>query len=128
MIKRLRISRYSRLNCVRLSTSATATQPLVVTHSLIVHADYSWQAFVHGHEVVPMVTNPLYGYPKYLDGTTLKRLINSCTVCPGNPDTHFVEMGNSHKGKFQTSNGEVRAVVESGYPLSLNGNIYTSTG
>ena len=92
------------------STSAAATQPLIVTHSLIVHADYSWQAFVHGHEVVPTVTNPLYGYPKYLDGTTLKRLIftlNSCTVCPGNPDTHFVEMGNSHKGKFQTSNGEV---------------------
>ena len=58
------------------SMSVMATQPLVVTHSLI----------------------------------TLKRLIltlESCTVCPGNSDAHFVKMGNSHKGKLVTSNGEV---------------------
>lgn len=30
-------------------------------------------------------------------------------------------MGNSHKGKFVTSDGEVQAVVENGYPLSLIG-------
>ena len=73
-----------------------ATQPLVVTHSLIVHADLTWQAFVHDREVVPMAKNPLCGFPKHLDGT-LKRLIlviESCTVCPGNPDAHFVEIGN----------------------------------
>ena len=112
------------------STSVVDIQPLVVSHSLIVHADLSWQAFVHDREVVPTATNPLSGFPKHLDVATLKRLIlviETSTVCPGNPDAHFVEMGSSNKGKFVSTNGEVRAVIESRYPLSLNGIMYTST-
>ena len=36
-------------------------------------------------------------------------------------------MGNAKKGKFLAANGDTKAVVEDGFPLLLNGNIFTST-
>ena len=48
-------------------------------------------------------------------------------MCPGNPDTHFIELGNSRKGKFETSVGEIKARIEEGFPLTLKESVYTST-
>ena len=36
-------------------------------------------------------------------------------------------LGNARKGKFENSAGEIKAMVEEGYPVTLNDNVYTST-
>ena len=53
--------------CKISSQPSTSAQPLVVTHSVIVNADFSWQAFVHGHVIRPMSSNPLSSIPTNLD-------------------------------------------------------------
>ena len=116
--------------CKISSRPSTSAQPLVVTHSVIVNADFSWQASVHGHIIQPTSSNPLSSIPVNLNQSSLSNLVSvldSCTVCPGNPDPHFVTMVESRKGKFVTSTGEVRASIESALPVSINGKMYTST-
>ena len=116
--------------CKISSQPSTSAQPLVVTHSVIVNADFSWQASVHGHIIQPTSSNPLSSIPVNLNQSSLSNLVSvldSCTVCPGNPDPHFVTLAESRKGKFVTSTGEIRASFESALPVSINGKMYTST-
>ena len=54
-------------------------------------------------------------------------VLDSSTVCAGNPDPRFVTMAESKKGKFLTSAGEARATTESAFPVWLNGERYTTT-
>ena len=35
-------------------------------------------------------------------------------------------MGNARKGKFENSAGEIKAMIEEVYPVTLNDNVYTS--
>lgn len=54
--------------------------------------------------------------------------LDSCRICPGHPDDHFVEMSLSKKGKFTSRNGkEIVGSVDSFAPVHLNGETYTQT-
>ncbi len=55
--------------------STASTQPLVVSHSLLVDSDLSWNVFVHGRRVHKNTTNPLSGVPDKLDPTSLAGVI-----------------------------------------------------
>ena len=116
--------------CKISSQPSTSAQPLVITHYLLINNDCTWNLFVHGHKVIPATNGLLSVIPNVLNQQMFLKLINiidSCMVCSGNVDKHFVDMGNAIKGKFLAANGDTKAVVEDGFPLLLNGNIFTST-
>ena len=103
----------------------------VVTHSLTVSEDLSWTALVHGHPVKSINCDLLLSTPNQLNDESLKALVaklDSCRVCPGHPDSNFVEMLMSKKGKLTSNNGkETVATIDSAAPVQLNGNVYTQT-
>ena len=116
--------------CKISSQPSTSAQPLVITHSLLINNDCTWDLFVHGRKVIPATNGLLSLIPNVLNQQMFLKLINiidSSKICPGNVDTHFVDMGNARKGKFLTTDGVTKAAVEEGFPLLLNGKIYTST-
>ena len=73
----------------------TSTQPLVVTHTLLVNDDCTWKLYICGHEVRPITDGPLSTVPITLNQESfinLISIIDRCKVCPGNPDTHFIKL------------------------------------
>ena len=105
------------------------SQSVVVTHSLTICDDLTWTAFVHGHHVDGKKSRILSAIPTKLDSESLNSMLlklDQCTVCPGHPDKHFVEMVLLRKGMVSKS-GEVVATIDSYSPVHLNGETYTQT-
>ena len=124
----------SNVESIRLckidSLPSSSTQPLVITHSLVVNTDFTWKLIVHGHEVLHVSTPLLSAIPEHLNKQSLAHLltaIDSAIIFPGNPDERFIEMAKSHKGKLLTKSGEIRAYTDSGFPLSIEKNVVSTT-
>lgn len=110
--------------CKVSSQPSTSSQPLAVTQCLVVNEDCTWTVYVHGHKLEDTTATPLSRIPAKLDCGSLGKLVavlDSCTVCPGIPDTRFLEMADARKGKFE------RATVEDGFSVMLNGETYPRT-
>jgi hypothetical protein len=120
------------LRLCRLSRQqATQCQPLVVSHSLIVKADYSWMLNVHGHLVDPSGIPSLGNIPPLLDSrstTTLLQILSSVIVCVGNPDPDIISLCDKKKNKeFLSANRKVIAYLDSGFIVMVDGQEYTRT-
>ena len=98
-----------------------------MTHILLVNDDCTWKLYICDHKVRPITDVPLSTVPITLNQESFINLIDRCKVCPGNPDAHFIELGNSRKGKFETAHGEIKARIEDRFPLMLNESAHTST-
>ena len=58
----------------------------------------------------------------------LMAVLEKCSVCPGHPDKHFVEMAQSKKGELKSSDGKtVVATVDQYAPVYVSGQKYDST-
>ena len=70
---------------------------------------------------VQRVSNP--SPPTFIYG-----VVDSASVCPGNPDEKFIFYGESKKGggKVYTS-GERTAAINDAFQVSLNGEVYQQT-
>lgn len=80
----------------------TSKEPIGVARSLYVTAELSWIIYVHGLRV-PFSSNALCDIPEFLtveSFTALLEVLQSSKICPGNPDSHFVDLCQSRKGNF----------------------------
>ena len=58
----------------------------------------------------------------------LFNVVSTSTICPGNPDLHFLELAKSRGGSFMSCSGEVKAIVEGNIPtISPTGFVLSST-
>ena len=72
----------------------------------------------------------LSSMPKCLDTISLSRLLSlleSLPVCPGHPDTHFLEMVDAKKGQLYGKSGNIVAFTDSFTPVHFNGQFYART-
>ena len=76
-------------------------------------------------------SHTLVKFSEKLDLQSLNALIvqlDRCTVCPGHPDEHLVEMLSSTKGKLTSRHGnDIVASLDSYAPVTLNGEVYAQT-
>ena len=103
---------------------------IVVVQSLVVRNDFTWLLKVNGVEVdgdrcpsLSMFQNPLSSQ----DVNRLIERLDKLHVCPGHPDAHFIELADSKGGNFKSTNGQIKANVDSSCDVTLNGDIYSST-
>ena len=71
----------------------SSIQPIIITHSIIVHSDLSWKVYVHNHEVKKCAA--LSNIPPLLDERSINELIRNVHmlhVCAGHPDNKFSEL------------------------------------
>ena len=107
-------------------SGAEKRMPECVTHCITVAVDLSWTVHVHGHQLTPSPNSPLSSVPEKVSASTLAHLIHlldRAHLCPGHPDTNFLNMANSRKGKFTSIHGGVTAYVGG----SFNGSEYPQT-
>ena len=96
---------------------SSSVEPLVITHSIIVHADLSWKVFVQNHEVKRC--SSLANIPL--------TIVHKLHVCAGQPDSKFFTFVESKKGKLCNKSGSVAAFGDHYAPVSLNGEMFQST-
>ena len=58
--------------CKISSQPSSSTQPLVVTHSLLIDSDCTWQLFVYNHKVVPSPSSSLSMIPAIFKSYTIQ--------------------------------------------------------
>lgn len=111
-----------------LDIPSSSTEPLVITHSIIIHSDLSWKVFIHNHEVKKC--SALTNVPLKVDERSVNELINSVhrlRVCSGHPDSKFLSFVESRKGKLCNKSGGVVAFTDHYAPVRLNGETFQST-
>ena len=87
-------------------------QQAIVTHSVIINNDRSWLAFVRDVSLKPYLTWQL---PLTVTSDTILELVQQVThfsLCPGNPDHHFVDMLEKKKGKIVSKVGQTVATLD----------------
>ena len=58
----------------------------------------------------------------------LLKLIDSCNVCPGNPDRCYIEMIEAKKGRLMSKNGQdISAAIDSFSPVHHSDKQYSKT-
>ena len=110
--------------CKLSSEQSTSAHPMVVSHSLIVYKNLTWKCYIHGQEIKSMALSTV---PKILTPESFNLLIqkvNAFQVCPGNPDSNFMSMSDSRKGKFLSVTGKVNAYEDSQFEVIWNGERY----
>ncbi len=107
-----------------------SNQPLSVSHSLLINHDSSWKVYVQGR-VVGKTNKQLSTIPDYLDSSSLQLLIStidSAKICPGQPNPRYSEMARDGKGVFTGANGQVKATLETSFPVvDSKGEVFSST-
>ena len=114
--------------CKVTDTASSSSQPLIITHSIIVKSDFSWKLFVHNCEV--RKCSALSNIPPQLDETSLPKLISLVDmlhVCSGHPESKFVTFVDSRKGKLFNKSGGIAAYVDHYAPVYLNEEIFHKT-
>ncbi len=100
----------------------------VITLSIVVHKDFTWEVFVHGHKASDVLL--FESIPCYIDDWNslcqLIKVIDEAVLC-----ALEIQMKNSypwqkHKGKFLSPQSSIKAYVES-FPVTLNDEHYSAT-
>ena len=112
--------------------STTPSQPMAVSHSLVITGDLTWKAHIFGHDVTSKTTrnSPLSAIPAQLDLHSFRELLlllDTAKVCPGHPDTKFEEMSKNRKGTFLSADGKTIAFEDAKCLVTLNGKSFIRT-
>ena len=113
-----------------LPSTSTAKQPLSLSHCLIISRDLTWKLYVHGQRVDISSCTLLQEVPAKLQlesANTLVRRVDSLSVCVGNPDHHFVQLCDAHKGSILSPDGSVSAFTDDYCAIVFEGNSFDST-
>ena len=87
------------------------------------------EAYVSGQEVTPEIISksPLLAIPKKLDTqpfSALLQLLDSVGICPGHPEVKFQRICTERKATFSSVDGRVVAYEDTGFSISLNGEVF----
>ena len=105
-------------------------EPMKISHSIMINSDMTWNVYVHGNKVLCRRNTLLSQFSDRLSAESLQSLISivdSASVCPGNPDEKFIRMVKAKNGVVKSANGEKKAAVDDAFQVSLNGEIYQQT-
>lgn len=109
--------------CKISDVSSSTLQPLIITHSLRVHANLTWELFVHGQQV-SSTCSALTAIPSTLSSTSftaLLSLVDKLNICAGHPDDHMIELADARKGRLSS------AFLDEHAPVQLNRCVYQRT-
>ena len=116
--------------CKVSSQTGISSEPMKVSHSIMINPDMTWKVYVHGNKVPCHRNTPLSQFPDKLSSESLQSLISvvdGASVCPGNPDKKFIDMVKAKKGVLKSTGGNQTATIDDTFKVSLNGEAYQQT-
>ena len=111
---------------------SSSSQPMIMSHSLMVASDLTCKVYVYDREVISKNTqrSPPSSVTNQLNSNslgTLLQLLDTAKVCPGNRDPKFQQMVKYKKQVFSSADGNTVAYAHSGFCFTLNGEIFNCT-
>ncbi len=117
--------------CKLETMPSTHSQPMYISHCIVIKLDFMWEIFVNGHHVEHDSSTLFSGTPPHLESsdaiTKLVTICDSAYICHGYPKRDYLAYAELHKGVFRNKNGEVRAQIDSTHPVMMKGEMYQST-
>ena len=89
--------------------SSNSVKSITVTFCVAITPDYHWTLTAYGKVVDRAGCYALQNIPEQLSMDQLQCLLSvldTCTVCTGHPEPHFVRMAESRKGKLFSKDGK----------------------
>lgn len=117
-----------KLGC--FNPGAEEKQPVAISHCVEISSDLSWQLFVHGHKVDIPNCMALRAFDGPITTEKLNKVIgkiSSLNVCAGHPEERFLNICKSRKDQIRNHSGDVVAYRDDYCPVSLHGELYSST-
>ena len=105
--------------------------PLVITNSVRIMRNLTWNLSVHGFQLDSLKCRLLSDIPQTLDRMSLEellKLIDKCNVCLGNPDTGYIEMVESKKDHLMSKNKkDITSAIDKFSPVCYGDKHYAKT-
>ena len=101
-----------------------------ISHSIIINPDMTWNVHVHGNKVLCRRNTPISQFPDKLYAESLQSsfsVVDSASVCPGNPNEKFISIVKAKKGVVKSTSGQRTAAIDNAFQVSLNGEVYQQT-
>ena len=120
----------SKVIIAKVNVQSSSAQPLVISHTVTVHSDFTWTLTVHGHVVSQEQCSAIFHMRVIASVPDLSQLLvqlDQLSVCPGHPDPHFVAMANARKGKLTSSSGDTAAYIDRNAAVEISGQMYSET-
>ena len=91
------------------------TQPLAISHDIVIFSDCTWVLHVHGHKVDSTLCPLLGSIPSTLSTKSLVaflQLLDRLNVCVGQPDSRFVTMVQQKNDTIMSAAGNKTALPQ----------------
>lgn len=102
-----------------------------VTKSVTITEDLSWSVNAYGHRLNAGKCKALCHVQDKITTkaalTTLIQQIDNLSVCPGNPDAHFLALADARKGIFHSPSKGTVAIIDSYFPVTFEGEMFNRT-
>ena len=101
-----------------------------MTRSLTLSQDKTWVVHVHGKSLDGTKCTALAQFPvrpSVVKQNQIIAVLDKLKVCPGNPDEQYLDLGDSRKGTFYDAHRNLGAIVDSFFPVKLEGKLYDRT-
>ena len=87
---------------------------MIISRLLLIQRDLRWKVYVSDH-LVSMNNEVLAQYDSIVTSEVILPLIhvlNDAFLCPGNFDSHTIQLAHDRRGNFQSQKGQLIAVLD----------------
>ena len=119
----------NEIQCFQITRQPANLPPVIISRLILIQRDMKWKVYVFDH-LVSMENDILAQYNSTTTSDVILPLIytlNNAFLCPGNVDSHIIQLAHDRKGSFQSQQGQMIAVLEENVILNVDNEQYFAT-
>ena len=119
----------NEIQCFRITRQPANLPPVIISRLILIQRDMKWKVYVFDH-LISMENDILTQYNSTMTSDIILPLIytlNNAFLCPGNVDSHIIQLAHDRKGSFLSQQGQMIAVLEENVILNVDNEQYFAT-
>ena len=119
----------NEIQCFQITRQPANLPPVIISRLILIQRDMKWKVYVFDH-LVSMENDILAQYNSTMTSDIILPLIytlNNAFLCPGNVDSHIIQLAHDRKGSFRSQQGQMIAVLEENVILNVDNEQYFAT-
>ena len=117
------------IQCFQTTRQPPNLPPVIISRLLLIQRDLTWKVYVSDH-LVSMNNEILAQYDSIISSEVILPLIHSLNdafLCPGNFESHIIQLAHNRRGNFQSQQGQLIAILEKNVLFNIDGEHYSAT-
>ena len=119
----------NEIQCFQITRQLANLPPVIISRLILIQRDMKWKVYVFDH-LVSMENDILAQYNSTMTSDIILPLIytlNNAFLCPGNVNSHIIQLAHDRKGSFRSQQGQMIAVLEENVILNVDNEQYFAT-